>query len=356
MMEYSDLEERYKKYLPNHTNARAESTIKKYWEHVVVAFRWKGGDPTEWTQDDADSYRAYMKRIYNKNSESPENENTLIPHCAALKAYFRLIGLDIKLKTPRKTETNKEPLTEREMDKIEECAKDESLRDYAILKVLRETMQRVSDVCSIDINKISKKNSTIRLFIKKTQKWHTANISQNCIVAIEQYVAHEREEPKDKSKALLTTKYGKRIDRGTVWNIVRKHAARAGIKKKIYPHLYRISGITLMDERGIQPKEGMALTGHKDVRTYLGYVQTNKEKVRKAFEIGVLGNGTENNHFTRIPEINEEPENVPMLTNEMREKLLMDKLLLGEISEQTFLKLQNALVRVRDNKEIFGYG
>ena len=53
----------------------------------------------------------------------------------------------------------------------------------------------------------------------------------------------------------------------TIINTVKRAGAKAGITKRIYPHLFRASLITHMDENGAFMMEIKAQSRHKDIKT-----------------------------------------------------------------------------------------
>jgi len=87
------------------------------------------------------------------------------------------------------------------------------------------------------------------------------------------------------------------IDSKTVWYAVREAARRAGIKKKVSPHLLRHSWATHLLERGTDLKTIQVLLGHVDLEAttiYLHLSQRHMQGVNNPIEaLPISGLGAE---------------------------------------------------------------
>ena len=85
----------------------------------------------------------------------------------------------------------------------------------------------------------------------KGKPYNIINIHPKALHAIEKYIRFYRGNPAyEHEKALFLNKNGKRLSYMTIINTVKRAGAKAGITKRIYPHLFRASLITHMDENG----------------------------------------------------------------------------------------------------------
>jgi len=109
-----------------------------------------------------------------------------------------------------------------------------------------------------------------------------------------------------------------------VWKIVTINAAKAGITKKVYPHLMRVCHITHSIEAGLSPREIQAQSGHRDIGTLMGYVQHTPERIRKSYERAFGDREPVDNAISR-QQIN------PEISNEYWKKIATQKYLSGEI-------------------------
>jgi hypothetical protein len=154
---------------------------------------------------------------------------------------------------------------------------------------------------------------------------------------------------------------GNRLSKTALYDRVKKYAIMAGISKNVSPHLFRHSGISIMDKKGVSPSVIKAQSGHRDMKTLMGYCHPDKEHIRREFD-RTLGDG--GGSESRLPERNpydREPtpgilpsESSYALTNGHREQLLMDSLITGRISEATYNQLMARLQSTKDTEDI-GY-
>jgi len=87
--------------------------------------------------------------------------------------------------------------------------------------------------------------------------------------------------------SLLRTRPEQPISSKTVWYAVREAARRAGIQKKVYPHLLRHSWATHLLERGTDLKTIQVLLGHVDLEAttiYLHLSQRHLQAVNNPIE------------------------------------------------------------------------
>ena len=160
--------------------------------------------------------------------------------------------------------------------------------------------------------------------------------------------------------------------RGIPWKRVKYYAKLASIQKRVYTHLFRISSITHMAEGGATALEIQKQSRHNDLKTLMGYVQiTDKhaqdiylKTMRSPDDIEPVDNMLPSKHKNHVSSndratINESPSTLSNsnntqkdhLTIEQRKMLLMDKLLLGEINENTYSKLLQQIEALAKNSD-----
>ena len=88
-------------------------------------------------------------------------------------------------------------------------------------------------------------------------------------------------------KALFLNCHGWRIGANDITSTVKRWAILCGIRKRVYPHLFRISGITNMYLRGVGLEDIRQQSRHADLEVILGYIQLIPEAKRKAYDKGM---------------------------------------------------------------------
>ena len=82
------------------------------------------------------------------------------------------------------------------------------------------------------------------------------------------------------SEILFESNRGGKLTTATIQKIVSNSAKRAGIKKRVYPHLLRHSFATHLLEQGTDLRIIQKLLGHSDVKTTQFYTQVSQASIK----------------------------------------------------------------------------
>lgn len=141
------------------------------------------------------------------------------------------------------------------------------VRDRAILEVLYGCGLRVSEAVSLKISDVFLKEKFLRV-IGKGDKQRLVPMGEIAIDFIKRYL-ETRPEPYDKESTdiLFLNRFGRRLSRISVFNMVKKQAMLAGINKEISPHTFRHSFATHLIENGADLRAVQDMLGHESVLT-----------------------------------------------------------------------------------------
>jgi integrase/recombinase XerD len=175
-----------------------------------------------------------------------------------------------------------EVLTHKELQRLLEApdlSTPYGLRDRAILELFYSSGLRVSELCEVLLQSVNLDDGYIRIF-GKGSKERVAPIGSAAIAAARNYLTGGRPhfvKAKTGSEFFLSQQ-GRAISRKMVWVMIRNHAAKAGIKKPIKPHLLRHSFATHLLEGGADLRAIQEMLGHSDISTTQIYtaVQSNR--------------------------------------------------------------------------------
>ena len=170
---------------------------------------------------------------------------------------------------------------------IPEGESEASLRDRAMLELLFSTGLRVSELCALDSDiDLSKDELSVRGKGEKIRVVFLSPLAKKRLLA---YKAIR----KDMDDALFIqlgknakNAHSLRISPRSVERIVKRYAIKAGISKKVTPHVIRHSFATDLLSNGADLRSVQALLGHANIATtqiYTHVTDRHLHEVHKAF-------------------------------------------------------------------------
>lgn len=154
-------------------------------------------------------------------------------------------------------------------------------RDYAIITLFLNCGLRLSELISIEIDKI--KNDTLTV-IGKGNKERTIYLNDACLSAIKDYLSVRPEPNKGHENALFLSNRKTRISQKGIQHMLRKYLLKAGLSGRHYsPHKLRHTAATLMYQYGhVDIRALQEILGHENISTTQIYTHINKEQLRDA--------------------------------------------------------------------------
>lgn len=158
-----------------------------------------------------------------------------------------------------------------------------SLRDKAIFELLFSTGLRVSELCALDRDiELKKDEHSIR---GKGGKIRLVFFSEDAKKALKAYL-DKRKDMDDAMFVQLSNKKpssrsdGLRINKRSVARIVKHYAIKAGISKKVTPHVIRHVFATDLLSNGADLRSVQALLGHANIGTTQIYTHVTDRHLR----------------------------------------------------------------------------
>ena len=141
------------------------------------------------------------------------------------------------------------------------------LRDRAILEVLYGCGLRVSEAVGLRISDVYLEEGFVRI-IGKGDKQRIVPIGEPACQAVHSYL-EVRIAPADTASGdiLFLNRFGKSLSRIAVFNMIKKQALMAGVRKEISPHTFRHSFATHMIEHGADLRAVQEMLGHESILT-----------------------------------------------------------------------------------------
>jgi site-specific recombinase XerD len=189
------------------------------------------------------------------------------------------------LESLKKSSTKEKNNSKGEKDGGSNNSELKALRDHAILQLFFSTGLRLSELTSIDRDlDISRDEFSIR---GKGEKVRVVFLSEEARQAIKDYLA-KRTDIDDalfiqigkNRKETETKQKGLRITPRSIERLVKEYAIRAGISKKVTPHVIRHSFATDLLQNGADLRSVQMLLGHANIATTQIYTHITDKHLR----------------------------------------------------------------------------
>lgn len=212
---------------------------------------------------------------------------------SAVRGFHRMLRID-KVITADPTELLESPRTGRHLPtflSIEEIdAMVEAIdmsralahRDRAMLETLYGCGLRVSELCTLRISRIHAEDGFVRV-VGKGDKERLVPISPEALKQIAIYRSEERVHlpvAKGAEDILFLNAKGGGLSRVSVFHLVKKLAALAGVRKVISPHTFRHSFATHLVEGGADLRAVQEMLGHASIATTQRYTHVDAGRLK----------------------------------------------------------------------------
>lgn len=233
--------------------------------------------------------RTFLVTLKRKDLSS----RTIARNLVALRTFFRFMiqegHLEVspaeELESPAMAKKLPEILTLKEVERLLEQPNTQTLlgmRDRAMLELLYATGMRVSELVQIPINQINVEGGFVLLYGKgakervvpiggEAMKWATLYMK-----TARGTLAKGRESP-----LLFINRSGRGLSRQRFWKSIKEYGQKAGIKKRVTPHLLRHSFASHLLERGADLRSVQMMLGHSDISTTQIYTHVAGERLKK---------------------------------------------------------------------------
>jgi integrase/recombinase XerD len=221
---------------------------------------------------------------------------TIVRNLVAVRTFFRfLIQEGIlesnpveELESPKVAKTLPEILTLREIEQLLEQPNLQTslgIRDRAMLEILYATGMRVSELTHLPIHQVNLEGGYVLLY-GKGSKERIVPLGSEAMKWITLYLKTARGKlAKGKeSPMLFINRSGKGMSRQRFWKSLKDYARRAGLRKRITPHLLRHSFASHLLEGGADLRSVQMMLGHVDISTTQIYTHVTGERLKKVHQ------------------------------------------------------------------------
>jgi integrase/recombinase XerD len=217
---------------------------------------------------------------------------TIRRQISAMRTYFGFLlseGVMRKdpsdrLETPRRSRRLPDVLSRREVEALLASPRVEeplAWRDRALLELAYGGGLRVSELCDLGLEGLALGEGLVRVR-GKGSKERLVPIGRQVVAAVSVYLNTTRpalDRGTTRGRVLLNAR-GLPLTRVGAWGIVKRHARRAGITKRVTPHTLRHTFATHLLEGGADLRAVQEMLGHADLSTTQIYTHVDREHLR----------------------------------------------------------------------------
>lgn len=221
------------------------------------------------------------------------SSRTLARNLVSIRVFFRFLTEEGLLKvspveeieSPKIAKTLPEILSLDEVEKLLEQPDSLSplgVRDRAMLEMLYATGMRVSELVRLQAHHLHLEAGYAILY-GKGSKERIVPIGKEAMDWVQRYLKEPRERllKRRETPFLFVNRSGRPMSRQQFWKIIKAYGRKAGIRKRITPHLLRHSFASHLLERGADLRSVQLMLGHVDISTTQIYTHVTGERLKK---------------------------------------------------------------------------
>ena len=282
---------KYINYLEVERNA-SPYTVRNYTTDLLGFFQFlRDSDIDSLKEVDRHTLRDYLSHLIEKGFVKASIARKL----SAIRSFYRYLLREEIIATSPVATTSSPKLDKRlhsfltieEINRLLEApdlSTPQGLRDRALLELLYASGLRVSELVSLNLERVNLDTNEIRVW-GKGSKERMVLMGKPAARALIAYIDQGRPEllAEKRSNALLLNRYGKRLIERRVQKILEKYAKIAGIGKRVYPHMLRHTFATHLLDGGADLRVVQELLGHASLSSTQIYTHVSKSQAKKVY-------------------------------------------------------------------------
>ncbi|KKW33421.1 MAG: Tyrosine recombinase XerC [Parcubacteria group bacterium GW2011_GWA1_53_13] len=264
---------------------RSVKTVENYDRYLTRYLAFSNStSPSKITEQSVREFRIHLNR--QAGTSGTMKHKTQNYYMISLRAFLKFLRKrDIESLNPERIELAKvgqrdlDLITADELNRLINGPKGDSslagLRDRAILELFFSTGLRVSELCALNRDlDLSRDEFSVR---GKGEKIRVVFLSDDAKDAIKAY----EKKRGDVEEALFISTSNTRLTPRSIERIVKRYAIKAGITRKVTPHVIRHSFATDLLENGADLRSVQALLGHANIATTQVYTHITDKHLRE---------------------------------------------------------------------------
>lgn len=252
------------------------------------------------TEADVDAYVEHLKAARDDDGKPRYSAASVARAVVAVRSFHRfcvteghlVVDPSEDVTAPRVPQGIPKALTEPEIEALLGAVTGDepaALRDRAILETLYATGLRISELVGLDLGAIDLEEGFLRAFGKGAKErivpvGHTASTAIEAWLPARAVVLARARRDRSDPDALFVNPRGGRLTRQGCWKIVSAYGLRAGLGRRLSPHVLRHSCATHMVDRGADLRVVQELLGHASVSTTQIYTKVTQTRLRAVYD------------------------------------------------------------------------
>jgi integrase/recombinase XerD len=268
----------------------SRNTIKTYKSIVINFYNFLLQEKN--LTDDRRVLRAFKKYIQFLKRDKGVSQNYIYLVTVVCKKFFEFGSIYIlnEVQTPKRTKSLPKHLNEKEVESLINAFDNESncnseykklvnLRNKVILALLYSSGLRVSELVTLETDNIDLHERTMRIR-GKGEKDRIVLFDDETKVLIEDYI--DKKSVND--EYLFVNRSGNHLTPRYIQMMIKFHAEKAGIKKKVTPHILRHSFATHLLKNGVDIRAIQQLLGHSNLSTTQIYTSVDMRTLKSVYD------------------------------------------------------------------------
>lgn len=234
----------------------------------------------------------FLTTLYHKGLDS----RSVARHLVTIRHFFRFALLEgfiaddpaVNIESPKFRKSLPDFLSLEEVDRLlaqPDTSTPLGLRDKAMIELMYSTGLRVSELCGLRVADLEIEAGCLRC-IGKGNKERLVPVGRRALSVIEEYLRKAR--PlilgEATSPYLFINRNANKIHRITFWIALGNYGRKAGLRKKLKPHMLRHSFATHLLDRGADLRSVQMMLGHADISTTQIYTHVVEERLKQVYK------------------------------------------------------------------------
>lgn len=240
---------------------------------------------------DRQAFRRYLARL-RETGTAPASVGRKV---STIHTFYRFLAREgtlerdplLGVSSPKRERRLPQVLEKEQLTAIIEAADSDApqgLRDRAILELMYAAGLRLAEVVGLDVEGVDLREQLVRVR-GKGNKERVVVIGRPAAEALQRYLREGRQKlSRAGETALFVNRDGRRLSGRSVQKIVRGHALKAGLDRRVFPHLLRHSFATHLLDGGAELRVVQDLLGHASANTTQIYTHVTEEQQREALQ------------------------------------------------------------------------